>query len=278
MKRRSRHLAKFVAVLVVAWLAAVVILPILWLVLTSFKTPPDIVSLSPTFLFRPTLENYRVVFTSGKYSIVPAMINSLVVSLVSTGCAVVLSAMAAYALARLRPPGHGLLGVTIFAMRMLPPVAIVLPLFFFAGQVGALDTRLALIVPYVALAIPLATWMLQGFFLDLPKALEEAAMIDGATPMQAFLRVILPLTGPGLAAVAIFSFSLAWNDLVLALPLTSEHAVTLSVVASRIRTDEGIQWGQLGAVTTVIMLPMLVFTLVSQRWLVRGLTSGATKG
>jgi multiple sugar transport system permease protein len=120
--------------------------------------------------------------------------------------------------------------------------------------------------------------MLQGFFLDLPHELEEAALIDGCSRLQAFIRVILPLAGPGLAAVSIFSFSLAWNDLVLALPLTSENAITLPVIASRIRTDEGILWGQLGAVTTVIMAPMLVFTLFAQRWLVPGLTSGAVKG
>ena len=163
-------------------------------------------------------------------------------------------------------------------MRMLPPAALVIPMFFIAFWTSTLDTQIALIVPYTALAIPLGAWMLQGFFLDLPKELEEAAIVDGATWWYAFTRVILPLTGPGLAAVAIFSFSLSWNDLLLALPLTTEDAITLPVVASRVRTDEGILWGNLGAVTTIIMLPMLLFTLLSQRWLIQGLSAGATKG
>jgi multiple sugar transport system permease protein len=276
--KRRRMFGNIAAIVVVTWLAAVVALPLVWLVLTSFKMPTDITSLTPTFVFSPTLENYRRIFTGADNTIFRAMINSILVSVVSTVISVALAAMSAYALARLRPPGHAALGLTIFGMRMLPPVALVLPLFFVAHWAGQLDTRLSLIIPYIALSIPLGTWMLQGFFLDLPNELEEAAVIDGATRLQAFLRVILPLAGPGLAAVSIFSFSLAWNDLVLALPLTSEHAITLPVIASRIRTDEGILWGQLGAITTVIMAPMLVFTLLAQRWLVPGLTAGATKG
>jgi multiple sugar transport system permease protein len=274
---RRRRMGNVAAVLVAAWLAAVVALPIVWLTLTSFKTAADITSLTPTFLFTPTFDNYRAVFAGGT-GIGQAMLNSIVISCVSTVVSVALAAMAAYSLARLRPPGHSMLGMTIFSMRMLPPVALVVPLFFIANWTGQLDTQLSLIVPYIALSIPLGTWMLQGFFLDLPKELEEAATIDGATRLQAFVKVILPLAGPGLAAVAIFSFSLSWNDLVLALPLTSERAITLPVVASRIRTDEGILWGQLGAVTTLVMAPMLLFTLLAQRWLIRGLTAGATKG
>lgn len=276
-RRRLPSLGAIVAVLVAAWAAAAVLLPIGWLVLTSFKQPLDIAAQHPVFLFTPTLDNYRAVLTPGKFSIVSAMANSLLVSTVSTVAVVMLAAMAAYGLTRLRPPGHGVLGLLIFSIRMLPPVALVLPLFFFASRIGMLDTRLSLILPYVALSLPLATWMLQGFFLDLPRELEEAAAIDGASQIQAFLRVILPLVTPGLGAVAIFSFSLAWNDLVLALPLTSERAITLPVVASRVRTDEGMLWGQLGAITTIIMLPMLAFTCLAQRWLVRGLTAGATK-
>jgi ABC-type glycerol-3-phosphate transport system permease component len=273
-----RWLGNGLAVLVTAWIAAVVALPIIWLIMTSFKSGPDITSLKPVFVFKPTLENYAAILADSRVPIVEAMINSIIVSVASTLVSVALAAITAYSLARLRPPGYRLIGLTIFGARMLPPVALVIPLFLAANWVGQLDTRLSLIVPYIALSIPLGTWMLQGFFLDLPKELEEAALVDGAGHLQAFLRVILPLTGPGLAAVSIFSFSLSWNDLVLALPLTSERAVTLPVIASRIRTDEGILWGQLGAITTIIMLPMLIFTLVVQRWLIRGLTAGAVKG
>jgi multiple sugar transport system permease protein len=274
----GRMLGNALAVLLTIWIALVVALPIVWLVLTSFKSGPDIVSQQPVFAFTPTLDNYLAIAQGGGAPIIEAMINSIVVSLVSTIISVMLAAMAAYSLARLRPPGHQFLGLAIFGARMLPPVALVIPLFLAANWIGQLDTRLSLIVPYIALSIPLGTWMLQGFFLDLPKELEEAALVDGAGHLQAFLRVILPLAGPGLAAVSIFSFSLSWNDLVLALPLTSDRAITLPVIASRIRTDEGILWGQLGAITTIIMLPMLLFTFIVQRWLIRGLTAGAVKG
>ena len=274
----GRWLGNAFAILVTAWIAAVVALPMIWLIMTSFKSGPDITSLKPIFVFKPTLENYAAIVGDSRVPIVEAMINSIVVSVISTIVSVVLAALAAYSLARLRPPGYRFIGLTIFGARMLPPVALVIPLFLAANWVGQLDTRLSLIVPYIALSIPLGTWMLQGFFLDLPKELEEAALVDGASHLQAFLRVILPLAGPGLAAVSIFSFSLSWNDLVLALPLTSDRAITLPVIASRIRTDEGILWGQLGAITTIIMLPMLIFTLLVQRWLIRGLTAGAVKG
>lgn len=272
----GRSIGAAAAVLVVVWLAAVVLLPLIWLIMTSLKQPLDITSLTPRILFAPTLDNYAVIFSNPQ--ILRALVNSIVVSAVSTVVSVVLAAMAAYALSRLRPPGHGVMSGMIFALRMLPPVALVIPLFFAANWAGQLDSQLSLIIPYVALSIPLGTWMLQGFFLDLPAELEEAALVDGCTRLQAFLRIILPLAGPGLVAVSIFSFSLSWNDLVLALPLTSERAITLPVIASRIRTDEGILWGQLGAITTVIMVPMLVFTLIVQRWLVKGLTAGAVKG
>lgn len=204
-------------------------------------------------------------------------LNSVVVTSVSTVASVVLAAFAAYALARLRPKGHRLLGLLILSVRMLPPIALVVPLFLIASRLQLLDTRLALILPYIALNVPLATWMLQGFFLDLPRELEESALVDGCGHLRAFVRIILPLAGPGLAAVSVFSFILSWSDLVLALPLTRSNAATLPVLASSVRTEEGVQFGQLGVIAMLIFIPVALFTVLARKWLVRGVTAGAVK-
>lgn len=256
---------------------AIAVTPILWLVLTSLKAPADLIARPPKVLFWPTLDNYREIFGTRQIPVHRYFVNSVVVTLVSTVVSVALAALAAYGLGRLRPRGHRFLSLLILAVRMLPPVALVAPMFLIASRLGLLDTRLALILPYIALNIPLATWMLQGFFMDLPRELEEAALVDGCGHLGAFLRVILPLAGPGLAAVSVFSFILAWSDLVLALPLTRSQAATLPVLASSVRTEEGVQFGQLGVIAVMILVPVALFTVVARRWLVRGVTAGAVK-
>ncbi|AYY12484.1 carbohydrate ABC transporter permease [Actinobacteria bacterium YIM 96077] len=255
----------------------VALTPIVWLALTSVKSATDLIAWPPKIFFSPTLDNYREIFQTRQIPVSRYFVNSVVVTLVSTVVSVALAAFAAYALSRLRPRGHRFIGLLILSVRMLPPIALVSPLFLIASRLDVLDTRLALILPYIALNIPLATWMLQGFFMDLPRELEEAALVDGCGYIRTFLLIILPLTGPGLAAVSVFSFVLAWSDLVLALPLTRSDAATLPVLASSVRTEEGIQFGQLGVIAMLIVIPVALFTVVVRRWLVRGVTAGAVK-
>lgn len=279
VSRRRPDFGKVFAVVLAGWLCAVILIPIVWIILTSIKPESALSQFGPVFVFEPTFEHYAALFAEGLGSrVVLGTINSLFIAVTVTVLAVALATLAAYSLARLRPRGHKAIMLGIFALRMLPPVALIVPLYVGARSLDLIDTHIALIVPYTALAIPLGTWMLYGFFLDLPRELEEAAMVDGATPLQAFVRVVLPLAGPGVAAVSVFSFAAAWNDLVLALPLTRSDAITLPVVASLVRTDQGIAWGQLGALTVMIMLPMIAFTLLAQRWLVRGFAGGGVKG
>ena len=276
MIRSKRERPVALAVLIV--MAAGTVFPIAWLVLTGFKPASSIVSRTPELFFAPVLDNYAKVLSGGLNSpIVVAIANSLVVAVVSTFFAMVLSAMAAYALARLRPRGHRFLSILVLGFKVLPPIAMIVPLFLISSRLQIVDTQIALILPYLALSIPFATWLLFGFFQDLPSELEEAALIDGATWFGAFIRVILPLTAPGLAATAVFSFSLAWNDLALALALTRDTAFTLPVLASQVRTEEGIAWGQLGATATTMIIPMLIFTIFASKHLVSGLSSGAVK-
>ncbi|MDQ7904794.1 carbohydrate ABC transporter permease [Phytohabitans sp. ZYX-F-186] len=276
--RRIPTPGRLLAYAVAAALVFVALFPIAWLFLVSFMPENLILRADPTFVFEPTLDHYRAIFQSTRSSVTDNLVNSIVVTVVSTVGAVALSVLAAYGLARLRPRGHAQLSLVILATRMLPPVALVVPLYVIANRADLFDTRTALIVPYIALNIPLATWMLQGFFMDLPRELEEAALVDGCNRWSAFWRVILPLAGPGIAAASIFSFILSWNDMVIALPLTLSDAVTLPPFASQVREEEGVAWGQLGAVTVLIMTPVIIFTLAVQRWIISGLTAGAAKG
>jgi multiple sugar transport system permease protein len=161
---------------------------------------------------------------------------------------------------------------------MLPPIALVIPIYIMFANVQLIDKQISLILAYTALNLPFATWMLRGFFLQIPRELEESAMIDGCTLIGALWRVILPLAAPGLVATAIFSFILAWNDFQFALVLATAKSITLPVAAARFRTDEGPLWGQIGAAAGLVLLPLIVMTFALQRHIVRGLTAGSVKG
>jgi multiple sugar transport system permease protein len=251
--------------------------PLVWLLLTSLKPDSALVSSKPVFVFSPTMDHYQQVLSPAGQSAGHFFWNSLMVTASSTILSVGIGLFAAYALARLRPPGHRQVAVVILAMRMLPPVALVLPFYLGAEWIGIFDTRIALIIAYTGLNIPLATWILQGFMLDLPRDIEHAAWVDGASYMQTFFRIVLPLTGPGIAAASVFAFVLPWNDLAIALPLAPFDATTLPPFAARVRTDSGVAWGHLGAISTLIVIPVVVFTVVASKWLVKGLTTGAVK-
>lgn len=258
----------------------IAIAPLLWMVLTGFK--PALLSISnpPAFIFTPTLDHYRELFASGNAVTVlgKAFVNSILVTALSMAVAIGLACPAAYSLSRMRPQGTAAITIFVIGVRMLPPIVLVVPLFRFLQPAGLTDTYIALLIPYVGLSLPLAVWMLIGFFQNLPKELEEAAMIDGCGRLGAFWFVILPLATPGLAATSIFTGLLAWNDLVFSLPLTTTNAATLPVIAARMRVEEGVLWGQLGAVSTIMILPVILLTFFVQRHIVSGIASGAVKG
>ncbi len=262
-------------------------LPFVWILMTSLKSPADIVAWPPKFIFTPTFQNYLSILGRGTgrfayqfrtFPFVKLLYNTMVVTAASVGGAITASALSAYALSRLRPRGTTAINFIILGTRMVPPIALVVPLFMLYNVVGWHDTLLGLILPFTALNIPMTTWMLEGFFQDLPKNLEDAALIDGCGVMGAFVRVILPLAAPGLVATAIFAFILSWNELTLPLALTMFEAPTLPVLASQVRTDEGILYGQLGAVAVLMNIPIVLFAGFGQRYLVSGLTGGSIKG
>jgi len=266
---------RLVGWVVVTLLCLTALLPLVWLGVVSLMPQAAVASVRPKS-FTPTLDNYVEIFSTD--ALLRVFLNSVIISGTATFVAVVVGVLGAYAVARLRPRGHMAIAALILSTRLLPPLALVVPTYIAASKLMMLDSRPTLILPYAALATPMAMWIVQGAFLDLPKELEEAALVDGCNRFQAFYSIVLPLAAPAIAAAAIMSFILAWNDLLLALPLTLQESVTLPVFASQATTDIGIAWGRLGATTVVMIAPVAIFTYFAQRWIVSGLTAGAAKG
>lgn len=263
-----------------AWLAgsvaivAVGLVPVAWLVSLSLKTPATIAD-GRFWPSEPTLENYRSIFGSALFT--RALLNSVTVGLLTTVLAVALAAPAAYALTRLDFRGKALILPLTLAVAVFPPVAAVGPLFDLWRRLRLYDTLPGLVLPYLSFGLPLAMWTLTAFFRGLPWQLEQAAQADGATPWQAFRRVVVPLARPGMLTAAILVFFFAWNDFVFAISLTaSDRSRTVPAALASFPGDERFTQpvGSIAAAAVVVTVPVLVATLVFQRRLVAGLTAG----
>jgi multiple sugar transport system permease protein len=267
----SRYVALALAVLVALF-------PLWWLLVTSFKRPVDIfqgVSLVPQ---HPTADNYSRLFDA--YHMGSFLVNSLVVVTVSVVVSLVLGTLAAYALARFTLPfrlgEQALVGALL--VRTLPPILLVVPLYLTLSKTGLLNTRTGLIIVYGALNTSFVIWMMQSFFEEIPRDIEEAAMVDGDSRLRALRRVVLPLAAPGIAATAIFSVIVTYNDFLIALTLTSTpSAQTVPVGVSTLIGKIQIEWGPMAAAGVIGALPIMIFAIVVQRHFVRGLTMGAVK-
>jgi multiple sugar transport system permease protein len=244
-------------------------------VLTSFKPIVEINSAIPSFVFEPTLENYRDLFAKFEFSGV--LLNSIVVTVATCVVVVGLGVMAAYALARLKVPGEKHLALWILSLRFLPPIAVAIPFYIQWQDLNLLDTHVGLIVVYVAFNLPFAIWLLRGFLADVPIELEEAALLDGLSRLQILWRVVVPVILPGLASTSIFIFVFTWNEYLMALMLTSVNAVTVPVTISKFVMPYTILWGDLSAAVVIQLVPMLAVVFLLQRHIVRGMTLGAVK-
>jgi multiple sugar transport system permease protein len=253
--------------------------PIYWLITISLKTEIDQFASPPLwFHFTPTLRHYEGIFTHdafGRY-----FLNSLIVSTCSTLMALALGLPAAYGLARFRWPRDWANGISFWVLsnRMLPPIVTIIPMFLMLRELRLLNSLAGLILVDVALNLPFVVWMMRGFVEDLPREIEEAAMLDGESRLGVLLRIVLPLVRPGLAATAVFCLIVAWNEFLFALILSqTESAMTLPVgIASHV-TQYEIQWGAMSAAGVVAILPVLIFASAAQRYFVRGLSLGAIK-
>jgi multiple sugar transport system permease protein len=272
---RPQNGAARAAQLSLAWLlAAMVIVPLAVMLATSFKTQRQIFDGGFSFFFTPTLENYRNIL-EGRF--LGYIGNSLVVGVVATLATLVIGTMCAYALSRFRFAGRTPLAMGTLLLRTIPPAVLAVPIYFIWNSIG-LEGLGGLIIVYVALNLPFTIWLLYGFIEQVPRELEESAAVDGCGPFRAFFALILPLLKPGLAAAGIFTFRIAWNELVLASILTSRSTRTLPYAVFLYIKDTGIDWGELMAAGVLVAIPPLIFTFVAARQIISGLTSGAIKG
>jgi multiple sugar transport system permease protein len=267
----SRVLANgFTVGLVLVWL-----FPIYWIFLTSLKTPKEINKKTPSFIFDPTLTNYRHLFS--EFHFLRVLKNSTIIVGFTTAIVMVMALLAAYALARMEMPAGKHIALWMLSLRFMPPIAIVIPFFITWQKLRLTDTYQGLILIYVAFNLPFAIWMLRGFLVEVPRDLDEAATLDGLSHLAIIRKIILPVIAPGAAVTAIFTFVFAWNEYLMALILTSIDATTVPVTVSKFIQAYSILWGDVGASAMIELAPMLVVVFILQRHIMRGITLGAVK-
>ncbi|RWE58151.1 MAG: carbohydrate ABC transporter permease [Mesorhizobium sp.] len=300
--------SKRVAGTIIVLYALISIVPLLWIFATSFKTPPDSIAYPPKILFQPSLEGYCNLFSTrtrqtpeyinslgsatgvcdetvrkrnmviaGPSNFMPRFINSLIIAFGSTFCAVFLGTLSAYGFSRFKVPLADDLLFFILSTRMMPPIAVAIPIYLMYRELGLSDTALGMILLYTAVNVSLAVWLLKGFIDEIPREYEEAAMIDGYTRLQAFWRTVLPQATTGIAATAIFCLIFAWNEYAFAALLTSGTAQTAPPFIPTIIGEGGQDWPAVAAGTTIFLVPILVFTILLRKQLLRGITFGAVR-
>ena len=275
--RRSKS-ERVILYVLLAIILIIVLFPVYWLFITSVKTDADTIAEPPIYFpTRPILDNYKNVIS--QEGALRYLINSLIISLSTVGIILVIGPMLSYSLSKYHIPFKirtAILGFIIM-IRIFPPVTTLVPYYLIIWRLKLIDTHLGLIIAYVAYVLPFATWLMLGFFQDLPQDIEKAAIVDGCTFWQRFRLVVLPLTLPGLATTAIFTFMYAWIEFMYASVLTSVNAKTLPVVIAQYSGDFYLQWGNMSAMGVLMVIPVLIFATFMQRYLVRGLTFGAVK-
>jgi multiple sugar transport system permease protein len=301
-------MSRRVAATLVILYALITMIPLVWIVLTSFKTPPDSISYPPKVVFSPSLEGYVNLFTTrtrqtpefmatlplatswydklvrsrnmviaGPSNVIQRFTNSIIIAFGSTFLAVFLGTLTAYAFSRFKVPLADDLLFFILSTRMMPPIAVAIPIYLMYRTVGLSDTHLGMILLYTAVNVSLAVWLLKGFIDEIPREYEEAAMIDGYTRLQAFVKVVLPQAATGIAATAIFCLIFAWNEYAFAVLLTSGEAQTMPPFIPFIIGEGGQDWPAVAAATTLFLVPILVFTVMLRKHLLRGITFGAVR-
>lgn len=252
--------------------------PFVWMVLTSLKPDAEMFSIPPAWIpTSPTLKHYREVLGGGSFN--AYLKNSLIVAIVSTAVAMLISAPAAYGFARFKYRFSGALLGAVVVARMFPPVILLIPFFMLMRSLGLINTKLALIITYMPIQLPLIIWILEGFFREVPQEIEEAAELDGLGTIGTFFKIAVPLSVPAIGVAAVFGFLAAWNEFIFALTLTRTLAAqTMPVGIAGYVTTFQTFWGQMTASASLYTIPVLVFTVVAQKGLIRGLAAGATKG
>ena len=258
-----------------ALLVGYVAFPILWLVRLSILPETLLIELPPAWLFTPSLSGYREVLTLHPFA--RYLRNSLIVAVCSSAGAITLGLPAAYSFVRFRYHGRETLSLAVLCVHVMPPIAMIIPLFVIYSRLGLLDTQLGLIVTHISLTLPLSVWLLRGFVLRVPVELEEAAQVDGCGRLQALWRVVIPIMAPGIAATAVLTFLYSWNDFIYAVIL---HGARRAHAARHdpVITERAVYWDRVAAAGMLVLLPTAILGVAVQRYLATGLAAGAVKG
>jgi len=271
--RRSKLAKTLVIYLLIALVLVIMLFPFYWMVLTSFRSQVDNVSRIPVWFFTPTWENYQNVIARNNF--LEFTWNSFVIAALSTGIGLLLGLPAAYSISRFKQEG---LALAILIARLTPYITYLVPWYLAFRALGLIDSYIALTLTHLIVGMPLIVWIMISFFENVPLELEEAAFVDGATRLGAFIRVILPLSAPGIVAASILAFIFSWNQFLFSLVLSGPNTQPVPVAVFNFITYGQIDFGGLGAAAVLITLPVIILTLIIQRWIVTGLTMGAVKG
>jgi len=263
------------------WVVLIIILgfflfPPVWLLSTSLKNFKDAFAIPPKIIFTPTFENYAYVFSNGDFA--RYILNSIVISFVSTFICMLLGVPGAYAIACFEFKRKKDLSFFILSTRIAPPIMSLLPLYIIFNKLELIGSRFPLIIMYILMNLPLVIWIMPVYFREIPLELREAAIIDGCSELKVFWKVMIPLVRSGLAATSILCIIQAWNEFLFALVLSGNDSQTLPVAVTSFMTFQGTQWGPLSAAGTIIMIPMIIFGFMVQKSFVKGMTLGAVKG
>jgi len=264
-----------VRVIVAIIMVILFLFPIYYILQMSLKNQVDAFAYPPIWIFKPTFDNFMELFR--EESFFKYLGNSVIISVLCVTVSIVLGAPAAYALSRLKVRWVNTVLFSILAIRMIPPMSILLPIFSIYVKLRIVDTYLGVTLLYLTFILPLVVWMMKSFFDDIPISIEEAAIIDGCSIIQAFIRVAMPIVAQATASVAIFAWILSWNEFLYALIITRENAKTATVVITSFMRFEDFRWGIIAAAAIVISTPVIIFGILVRKYLVSGLTAGAIK-
>lgn len=274
---RKKKSTVVISYVVMVGAVIITLVPIVWMILSSLKPlRSQLYSATPTFFFVPSLIHYSELFSSA-YNAGSRVINSLVIAGVSTALATVLGLFGAYALSRYTFKQAKNLAFFILSVRFLPPIAVAVPLFLLFTGYGLIDTYQGLILAYGTFNLPFAMWLIRGFIQEIPKDIDESAMVDGYSRLQIIRRFILPICAPGIAVTAMLTFVFIWNEFLIAYYLTREGTGTMVILMTSMKLFHGFEWEKLYALTTIHLIPVVALAILLQKWIVRGLTFGAVK-
>jgi len=269
----NKLLSNILFYLIVVGIALIVLFPFLWMLSSSFKTQVDIISWPPKFIFAPTLQNYQKVFEEQDF--LKYFLNSTIVGVVSVGLSLVLGLPAAYSIARY---AQKKLAVFILLARLMPGISFLVPWYIVFSRLNLMDSYIALILSHMLIALPIVVWIMSTYFDTIPREMEEAAMVDGATRQYAFFAIILPLSGPGIITATTLSFIFSWNNFMFSQVLSMEKTKTLPIAVYNFLSYAEVDWGGVMAAAVAIMTPAIILTMIFQKYVVKGLTMGAVKG